>query len=238
MLNGLLQQIHIKGNNEKNPVLLFLHGGPGVTNRHSAILGNDDLLDDFTIVAWDQRGTAGSYKGARKEDLTLEQLTKDAKELVSYLCNKFYFLISFILKIEPINTCTSSLKGLYFNYLYDVLNNILNNVLNYQKHSQKEIWCKVLVEESYNTLHIKVVNNVLEKDIPEIKENIERAVQNCEKDVASGKVSGENGTGIAKIYNVVKNILNHAENKYTTTVDENDYTVTSDVSINLDNIKL
>lgn len=90
VLNGLKQTIHIKGNNESNPVLLFLHGGPGVTNRHSVMTGNDDLLDDFTIVAWDQRGTAGSYFGCKKETLTIDQLTKDAAALVDYLCNKFH----------------------------------------------------------------------------------------------------------------------------------------------------
>lgn len=89
MLNGLSQTIHIKGNKQDNPVLLFLHGGPGVTNRHSAMNSNDDLLDDFTLVAWDQRGTAGSYKGAKAEDLTIKQLTEDASALVDYLCKKF-----------------------------------------------------------------------------------------------------------------------------------------------------
>ena len=88
-LNGLKQAIHIKGNNENNPVLLFLHGGPGVTNRHSAMTTNDDLLDDFTLVAWDQRGTAGSYKGAKAEDLTIHQMIEDANALVNYLCDKF-----------------------------------------------------------------------------------------------------------------------------------------------------
>jgi len=88
-LNGLDQKIHVKGNNENNPVLLFLHGGPGMTNRHSVMAMNDDLLDDFTIVAWDQRGTAGSYKGAKEEDLTLNQITEDANALVNYLCEKF-----------------------------------------------------------------------------------------------------------------------------------------------------
>ena len=88
-INGLKQTIHIKGNNENNPILLFLHGGPGVTNRHSVMTTNDDLLDDFTIVAWDQRGTAGSYKGAKASDLTIEQMIEDANSLVNYLCDKF-----------------------------------------------------------------------------------------------------------------------------------------------------
>lgn len=89
VLGGLAQKIHIKSKDEKLPVLLFLHGGPGVTNRHSVMKTNDDLLDFFTIVAWDQRGTAGSYKGCKKETLTVNQVVEDANELVNYLCEKF-----------------------------------------------------------------------------------------------------------------------------------------------------
>ncbi len=89
VLGNLLQTIHIKGKNRNNPVLLFLHGGPGISNRHTVMQTNNDLLDFFTLVAWDQRGTAGSYFGAKKEDLTIERLTDDASELVEYLCDKF-----------------------------------------------------------------------------------------------------------------------------------------------------
>lgn len=88
-LGGLNQKIHIKGYDDKNPVLLFLHGGPGMSNRHSVINENGDLFGVFTIVAWDQRGTCGSYKGASENSLTIDRLTDDAKELVDYLCKKF-----------------------------------------------------------------------------------------------------------------------------------------------------
>ena len=89
VLGGLPQQIHIKANDENKPVLLFLHGGPGISNRHSVMTTNPDLWNDFIVVAWDQRGTAGSYYGAKAEDLTIERLTEDAAELVLYLCKKF-----------------------------------------------------------------------------------------------------------------------------------------------------
>lgn len=85
-LNGLKQKIHIRGTNVANPVLLFLHGGPGVSNRHTVMSKHVDLCDDFTIVAWDQRGTGGSYKGALGTNMTLDQLVDDANALVEYLC--------------------------------------------------------------------------------------------------------------------------------------------------------
>jgi pimeloyl-ACP methyl ester carboxylesterase len=45
-----------------------------------------DLTDDFTIVAWDQRGTGGSYFGCDPATLTLDQLVSDCNALISYLC--------------------------------------------------------------------------------------------------------------------------------------------------------
>lgn len=86
-LNGLPQRIHVRGD-ETKPILLFLHGGPGVTNRHSVMQPNG-FDDAFLKVAWDQRGTAGSYRGARAEDLTVDRLTEDAAALVEFLCEKF-----------------------------------------------------------------------------------------------------------------------------------------------------
>ncbi len=84
-LGGLKQTIHIWGTKAENPVVLFLHGGPGVPNRHSMAVRHMDLLDDFTIVAWDQRGTGGSYFGCDPASLTLQQLISDCGELLAYL---------------------------------------------------------------------------------------------------------------------------------------------------------
>lgn len=86
LLGGMKQTIHIWGTKPENPVVLFLHGGPGVPNRHGMAVRHMDLLDDFTIVAWDQRGTGGSYFGCDPETLTLEQLISDCAQLLEHLC--------------------------------------------------------------------------------------------------------------------------------------------------------
>jgi pimeloyl-ACP methyl ester carboxylesterase len=88
-LGGLPQKVHIRTRDEALPVLLFLHGGPGVVNRHSVMNDHSDLLDTFTLAAWDQRGSGGSYKGAVCETLTVRQLTDDAAQLVDWLCARF-----------------------------------------------------------------------------------------------------------------------------------------------------
>ena len=86
LLGGLRQTIHIWGTKPENPVILFLHGGPGVPNRHGIAHAHMDLLDDFIFAAWDQRGTGGSYFGCDPKTLTLEQLISDCAELIDYLC--------------------------------------------------------------------------------------------------------------------------------------------------------
>lgn len=88
LLNGLKQKIHIIGTKKENPVLLVLHGGPGISNRHTVMTRESDLTDDFTVVAWDQRGTGGSYWGCKVETLSKDSLVEDARALVSYLCDK------------------------------------------------------------------------------------------------------------------------------------------------------
>lgn len=88
-LGGVPQKIHIKAQDETAPILLFLHGGPGVCNRHFIMTAHADLCEKFIVVAWDQRGCGGSYKNVPAESLTIERLTDDAHELVQWLCKEF-----------------------------------------------------------------------------------------------------------------------------------------------------
>jgi pimeloyl-ACP methyl ester carboxylesterase len=87
-LGGFPQKIHFKGESIENPVLLVLHGGPGIPNRASLFKQHSDLCSKFTLVGWDQRGSGGSYVGIDKSTLTVDQMVSDAKELVEYLTKK------------------------------------------------------------------------------------------------------------------------------------------------------
>ena len=111
-LNGFKQKIHIKGDPDK-PILLFIHGGPGVCNRHMCTVYNQDLLDTFMVVGWDQRGSGGSYWGCDKDTLSIKQLTDDAKALVDYLCDTYHKD-----KIFAIGGSWGSLLGTKLAYTY------------------------------------------------------------------------------------------------------------------------
>ncbi|MBQ6334685.1 MAG: alpha/beta hydrolase [Erysipelotrichaceae bacterium] len=113
LVNGISQKIHVVSKDRSLPVLLFLHGGPGVVNRHNIFEAHSDLLDSFTIATWDQRGTGGSYGGVKVETLTINQLVEDAKVVVEYLCREFKKE-----KIFIIGGSWGSLLGIRLAYAY------------------------------------------------------------------------------------------------------------------------
>lgn len=89
-LGGLKQYILIRGHNKNNPILLFLHGGPGSTEMPLAHAFQTNLEEYFTIVHWDQRGAGKSFRiNIPKSSLTFEQYEKDTLELIIYLRERF-----------------------------------------------------------------------------------------------------------------------------------------------------
>ncbi len=89
MLGGVAQSIVIRGRDRTLPVLLFLHGGPGFSQRPFAH-ANAELERDFIVVHWDQRGTGRSYSpDIPRESMRIAQFVSDVEELSSYLARKF-----------------------------------------------------------------------------------------------------------------------------------------------------
>ena len=89
-LNGVKQCILVRGHDTSNPVLLFLHGGPGSPEMGIAYYYQRRLEEHFTVVNWDQRGAGKSY--SRKvpiETLNTEQYISDTFELVQLLLTRF-----------------------------------------------------------------------------------------------------------------------------------------------------
>jgi pimeloyl-ACP methyl ester carboxylesterase len=87
-IGGIEQWITIKGSRCANPVLLFLHGGPGNPNSPFAASMYASWEKDFTIVQWDQRGagmTFGRNKPAEEDRLTIEQMRDDGLAVATYL---------------------------------------------------------------------------------------------------------------------------------------------------------
>ncbi|MBW6411188.1 alpha/beta fold hydrolase [Clostridium weizhouense] len=87
---GQNQTLLIRGKNKENPIILFLHGGPGLAQICYARKYQSKLEDDFLVVNWDQRGSGKSYSFfMNKDNFTKNQLAKDAREIIDYLCKNY-----------------------------------------------------------------------------------------------------------------------------------------------------
>ena len=91
-IGGIEQWVTVKGDSCANPIILFLHGGPGnpLSAYADAVYGA--WAKDFTLVQWDQRGAGMTYGRSRPdpdESLTIKQLSNDGTELAAYLMQRF-----------------------------------------------------------------------------------------------------------------------------------------------------
>lgn len=91
-IGGIEQWVTVKSEDCRNPVILFLHGGPGNPLSPFADAVYGAWAKDFTLVQWDQRGagmTYGRSRPAADARLTTEQLSRDGAELAGYLAHRF-----------------------------------------------------------------------------------------------------------------------------------------------------
>ena len=87
-VGGIQQWITIRGEDRNNPVLLFLHGGPGDATNLWGYAGFRLWLKHFTVVQWDQRGagrTFGKNPDAPPQAITVARMTQDGAELADML---------------------------------------------------------------------------------------------------------------------------------------------------------
>jgi pimeloyl-ACP methyl ester carboxylesterase len=89
-INGVKQGMFLKGKNKNNPVLLFLHGGPGMPEYTFFEQYCPQIENSFTVCYWEQRGSGLSYHddtSAASE--TTEQLILDTLSVTNYLRDRF-----------------------------------------------------------------------------------------------------------------------------------------------------
>lgn len=90
-LGGVEQWVLIRGRDRTNPVLLYLHGGPGSAMMPFSRRFSGRLEQHFVVVHWDQRGAGKSCSSeVPNESLTLPQYLDDTHELVQRLRHRFH----------------------------------------------------------------------------------------------------------------------------------------------------
>ena len=84
-LGGFPQTVLLRGNDRRNPILLYVHGGPGASQMPIARTYSDELEKHFVVAHWDQRGAGASCAGVDWNTLSLDQNVNDTIDLAEKL---------------------------------------------------------------------------------------------------------------------------------------------------------
>ena len=85
-INGTKQWISIYGQDKDNPVLLYLHGGPGSSTSAYDYAFTRKWSDVYTVVTWDQRNCGKSYSSDQNDTaLTYDLMMSDGVEMTRFL---------------------------------------------------------------------------------------------------------------------------------------------------------
>lgn len=89
-INGTGHEVMIRGADKRNPIVIFVHGGPGCSEIPYVRKYQDLLEQNFTIVHYDQRGSGKSYHFFEDYSaLSSDLLVDDLLALTDYVTGKF-----------------------------------------------------------------------------------------------------------------------------------------------------
>ncbi len=90
-IGGSEQCVLIRSHDTRNPILLFLHGGPGMPMMYLGHKFQRPLEEYFTVVQWDRRGAGKTFYHNKPtaESMSTRQLIDDAYALIDTLRTRF-----------------------------------------------------------------------------------------------------------------------------------------------------
>ena len=91
-IGGIRQVVSIRSQDLRNPVLIYLHGGPGFVEMPLDWWWDRGWDEYFTVVHWDQRNAGKTYVASgpnRPALLTPERFQQDAEEVVQWARRRF-----------------------------------------------------------------------------------------------------------------------------------------------------
>jgi pimeloyl-ACP methyl ester carboxylesterase len=91
-IGGVDQWVSIRGNNRRNPVLLYVHGGPGYVSIPMSWWFSRGWEEYFVVVQWDQRAAGKTHlltdSATIAPTLTRERMIADAEQMVAWVRNE------------------------------------------------------------------------------------------------------------------------------------------------------
>jgi pimeloyl-ACP methyl ester carboxylesterase len=89
-LGGVVQWLTLRGHDVANPILLYVHGGPGGPDLGAMRHFVPELEEHFVVAHWSQRGAGKSYARELSDDrMTMAQFVADLEELSLHLLQRF-----------------------------------------------------------------------------------------------------------------------------------------------------
>ena len=89
-IGGCDQWILMRSEDVANPLILFVHGGPGTSELTLNRRNTRGLEKSFLVVNWDQRGAGKSYAALCDAGrMRIDQFVEDTRELTQYLLKRF-----------------------------------------------------------------------------------------------------------------------------------------------------
>jgi len=90
-IGGVEQCVLIRSANSSNPIILFLHGGPGMPLMYMAHEFQRPLEKHFTVVQWDRQGAGKTFVRniPSMESMTIRQQLNDSYDLIDTLRHRY-----------------------------------------------------------------------------------------------------------------------------------------------------
>lgn len=89
-IGGARQSLWFRGRSIRNPALVILHGGPGISEAPLFRRFNAALEDHFLVAYWEQRGAGRSFHdGITPASMTIARLLQDLDEVVDLVRRRF-----------------------------------------------------------------------------------------------------------------------------------------------------
>lgn len=89
-INGKQQCLVTYSTDAANPLILYLHGGPGDVCLPLIDTYNSTLMNDYTLVVWEQRGAGLSYYPFTDDDTpALQDYVDDVKVIIDTLLSEY-----------------------------------------------------------------------------------------------------------------------------------------------------